>query len=118
MKINYEALRAQKNILYMMIQDWMESGVRSKIDSALEAEGLIGLIDALQDKAVKEGLDESLVFGIICHATGVELSEGWNIADDGIYFGSDKDAFDYVLEHYDLSLQQAIDDGIILWSQF
>jgi hypothetical protein len=51
-KINYADLAKQKGILINMIQDWGEADDSDQRKDALEAEGLLSLINRLQDYAV------------------------------------------------------------------
>ena len=63
-KINYLWLREQKMILINMIQSWEESDDEQQRKDAKEVEGILYLIDEIQDQAVDVlGKDEELVFG-------------------------------------------------------
>ncbi len=63
--IDFTMLKKQKEILLNMMYDWEKSGDEQKKSDSKEAEGLLNLIDAIQDEAVKElGLDEKEVFNI------------------------------------------------------
>ncbi len=63
--IDFTMLKKQKEILLNMMYDWEKSGDEQKKSESKEAEGLLNLIDAIQDEAVKElGLDEKEVFNI------------------------------------------------------
>ena len=63
-KINYLLLREQKTILINMIQSWEESDDEQQRKDAKEVEGILFLIDEIQDQAVDVlGKDEELVFG-------------------------------------------------------
>jgi len=63
-KINYLWLREQKTILINMIQSWEESDDEQQRKDAKEVEGILYLIDEIQDQAVDVlGKDEELVFG-------------------------------------------------------
>jgi hypothetical protein len=65
-KIDYKALREQKAILINMIQDWGEADDEQQRAEAQEVEGLLNLIDAIQDNAVdKLGVSEEEVFGVL-----------------------------------------------------
>jgi hypothetical protein len=55
--IDWALLRQQKAWLVEQAPNWAFSTCESN------ANGLICLLDALQDEAVKQGLSESLVFG-------------------------------------------------------
>ena len=61
--IDFDMLKKQKTILINMIQDWGEADDENQKKDAKEAEGIIYLIDAIQDYAVdKLGMKESDVF--------------------------------------------------------
>lgn len=63
-KIDYPSLKIQKEILIRMIQDWGEATDPIQKQEAEEMEGLLNLLDEIQDNAVsKLGLSEELVFG-------------------------------------------------------
>jgi len=63
-KINYLLLREQKTILINMIQSWEEADDEQQRKDAKEVEGILYLIDEIQDQAVDVlGKDEELVFG-------------------------------------------------------
>jgi len=63
--IDFDMLKKQKTILINMIQDWGEADDENQKKDAKEAEGIIYLIDAIQDYAVdKLGMKESDVFNI------------------------------------------------------
>ena len=65
LELDYEALKAQKDILIRMIQSWGEADDPEQRAEAKEAEGLVSMIDAMQDHAVdKLGLEEEYVFNI------------------------------------------------------
>lgn len=51
--IDYDKLREQKAILYNMIMDWGEADDPDQREQAQEVEGIMHLIDAIQDYAVK-----------------------------------------------------------------
>jgi len=56
--INWELLRKQKSTLFNLIQEI------DNVEQVEHLEGIIYLIDAVQDEAVdNEGTDENLVFG-------------------------------------------------------
>jgi len=56
--INWELLRKQKLTLFNLIQEI------DNVEQVEHLEGIIYLIDAVQDEAVdNEGVDENLVFG-------------------------------------------------------
>ena len=56
--INWELLRKQKSTLFNLIQEI------DNVEQVEHLEGIIYLIDAVQDEAVdNEGVDENLVFG-------------------------------------------------------
>jgi len=62
-KIDFKLLKRQKNILIRMIQDWGESDDPTQKQEALEVEGVIDLIDDIQDQVVEKGKSiESIVF--------------------------------------------------------
>jgi hypothetical protein len=63
--IDYKALKEQKAILINMIQDWGEADDEQQKKDAEKAEGLIHLIDAIQDYAVDVlRKDENEVFNL------------------------------------------------------
>jgi hypothetical protein len=63
--IDFEKLKKQKAILINMIQDWGEADDSYQNEDAKEAEGLINLIDGIQDYAVDTlGVDEKEVFNL------------------------------------------------------
>lgn len=65
LNIDFNKLKDQKEILINMIQDWGESGDENKRQDAEYVEGLLGLLDEIQDQAVDiHGIHESVVFGI------------------------------------------------------
>lgn len=65
-KIDFEKLKAQKAIFINMIQDWGESDDPQQKSDANEVEGLLSLIDSIQDYAVDVlGIKESDVFNCI-----------------------------------------------------
>ena len=65
-KLDYQKLKEQKAILINMIQDWGEANDEQQKKDAQEVEGLVHLIDAIQDNAVDVlGMDESEVFNLI-----------------------------------------------------
>ena len=64
-KIDYKMLREQKAILINMIQDWGEADDEQQVIDAIKCEGILSLIDAIQDNAVDTlGLPESEVFNL------------------------------------------------------
>lgn len=71
--IDYKKLREQKAILINMIQDWGEADDPDQQKDAQQAEGLVHLIDAIQDNAVENlNMSEGEVFGFKTkvHITG------------------------------------------------
>ena len=61
--IDYELLNNQKQILITMIQDWGECNDPDQIRDAREVEGLLNLLDDIQDYAIDSlGKDEKEVF--------------------------------------------------------
>jgi hypothetical protein len=50
--IDFDLLKEQKLILINMIQDWGESDDEEQREDAQQAEGLLNLIDAMQDYAI------------------------------------------------------------------
>ena len=61
--IDFKQLRKQKDILINMIQDWGESNDKQQRLYAEEVEGILNLIDNIQDQAVDvHGLSEEEVF--------------------------------------------------------
>lgn len=64
-KIDWEKLKKQKLIFLNMLSDWGESDDENQRKDAQEAEGLLNLIDAIQDHAVDVmGLPEKKVFNL------------------------------------------------------
>lgn len=62
-RIDWKQLQRQKLIFINMIQDWGEADDADQREDAEEAEGLLNLIDTIQDYAVDElGMDENVVF--------------------------------------------------------
>ena len=62
-KIDFKKLKNQKQILINMIQDWGESDDPHQKSDANDVEGLLSLIDSIQDYAVDVlGMKESDVF--------------------------------------------------------
>ena len=63
--IDFEKLKIQKEIFINMIQDWGESEDTQQIEDAKEVEGLLNLIDSIQDYAVDVlKIEESKVFNL------------------------------------------------------
>ena len=63
--IDFNQLRNQKAILFNMILDWGEADDEQQQKDAKEAEGLMYLLDAIQEYAVDElGMDEKEVFDL------------------------------------------------------
>lgn len=63
--INFPVLSEQKHILMNMIRDWGEADDKNQREESELAEGLVSLIDAIQDHAVDDlKIDEKLVFNI------------------------------------------------------
>ncbi len=63
--IDFNQLRNQKAILFNMILDWGEADDEQQQKDAKEVEGLIYLLDAIQECAVDElGMDEKEVFNL------------------------------------------------------
>ena len=61
--IDFNRLQKQKEILISMIQDWGGSKDKDQQNAASEVEGIVHLIDAIQDYAVDSlGMKESEVF--------------------------------------------------------
>lgn len=54
-KIDFKQLKKQKEILINMIQDWGEADDIPQQEDAKYAEGLLSLIDGIQDEAVEFG---------------------------------------------------------------
>lgn len=50
--IDFKALKNQKSILFRMIQDWGEADCEEQKKEAEEVEGVIFLLDNIQDYAV------------------------------------------------------------------
>lgn len=64
-KIDYTKLKEQKAILINMIQDWGEADDPQQKADAKEMEGLLHLVDSIQDNAVdKLGMAEEEVFNL------------------------------------------------------
>lgn len=64
LNIDFNELRNQKEILINMIQDWGESDDENQRQNAEYVEGLLGLLDEIQDQAVDvHGISEYVVFG-------------------------------------------------------
>lgn len=61
--IDFKQLREQKDILINMIQDWGEADDEQQNIDAKNVQGILNLIDAIQDQAVEvHGLTEKEVF--------------------------------------------------------
>jgi len=64
-EIDFKALKKQKAILINMIQDWGEADDKDQKKDAKEVEGILNLIDTIQEKAVDEfGYSEEEVFNL------------------------------------------------------
>lgn len=64
-KIDWEKLKKQKSIFLNMLSDWGEADDEDQRKDAQEAQGLLNLIDAIQDHAVDViGLPEKKVFNL------------------------------------------------------
>lgn len=62
-QINYQKLKTQKDILNRMILSWNKSEDPQRKKDAIEAEGLMNLLDSIQDNAVQYlGFTEEEVF--------------------------------------------------------
>lgn len=63
LNINFEQLKEQKSILINMIQDWSEADDEQQVLDSDMVEGILHLIDNIQDQAVSiHGLSEEEVF--------------------------------------------------------
>lgn len=63
-RVDYKKLRKQKEILGYMLQDWGEADDKQQRKDASIADGLITLIDHIQDEAVSFGwVSEKKAFG-------------------------------------------------------
>jgi hypothetical protein len=61
--VDWKKLREQKDILISMIQDWGESDDPDQRRDAEEVEGILNLIDRIQDDAVDRlGISSTEVF--------------------------------------------------------
>ena len=62
--IDFKALKEQKRILIDMIMDWGKADDEGQRNDAQEVEGVVYLLDAIQDEVVELGLrTEKEVFG-------------------------------------------------------
>lgn len=63
-RIDFKELREQKQILIRMIQDWGEADDANQRKDSEKVEGLLSLLDKIQDEAVDKGIATELeVFG-------------------------------------------------------
>jgi hypothetical protein len=63
-KVDFKKLRKQKRILITMIQSWGEADDKYQRKEAREVEGILFIIDAIQDYGIDTlGLKDSKVFG-------------------------------------------------------
>ena len=61
--VDWAKLKNQKSILINMIQDWAQADDENQRNDAEEVEGIVDLIDCIQDYAVGElGIEEKEVF--------------------------------------------------------